>query len=122
MNLSDNKKAIIAQSSALAIKLSGLWNVQNLQDIESQLDSIQVAPHKNITIDCTLIIAMDTGGAIMFQKLLQRFMNQKTTVSLLCLQPNIKKTIDAIGEYQITFENHDVSLQLDCKNRQFYLS
>lgn len=109
MNLSDNKKAIIAQSSALAIKLSGLWNVQNLQDIESQLDSIQVAPHKNITIDCTLIIAMDTGGAIMFQKLLQRFKNQKTTVSLLGLQPKIKKTIDAIGEYQIIFENHDVS-------------
>ena len=87
-----NRLAAITQPTSLGVKLEGCWNTQNLGNIEHQLATIQVPANSTVTADCARIEAMDTAGARVFQKLLQRLNKQNTAVKLDGLQPKFKKT------------------------------
>ena len=96
MKLSDTQPAIISQVSSTELKLSGCWNIQNLQGVESQIESINSAAKASVVAECADIQAMDTAGALLVQKLQQRLNKQNTTVILKDLPPAFKKIIDAI--------------------------
>ena len=103
MKLSDIQPATISQPSSAELKLSGCWNIQNLQSIESQIDSINRAVKANVLAECADIQALDTAGALLIQKLQQRLNKQNTTVILKDLPAAFKKIIDAI-DAQLTID------------------
>lgn len=92
-----NRLAAIKQPTSLGFKLEGCWNAQNMDNIERQLAIIQVPANTNVTADCAEIKAMDTAGAWVLQKMLQRFSQQNTTVNLNGLHHSFKKLLDAIS-------------------------
>ena len=92
-----NRLAAITQPTSLCFKLEGCWNAQNMDNIEHQLAIIQVPANTNVTADCAEIKAMDTAGAWVLQKMLQRFRQQNTTVNLNGLHHSFKKLLDAIS-------------------------
>ena len=92
-----NRLAAITQPTSLGFKLEGCWNAQNMGSIERQLATIQVPANTNVTADCAEIKAMDTAGAWVLQKMLQRLSQQNTIVNLSGLQPIFKKLLDAIS-------------------------
>ena len=92
-----NRLAAITQPTSLGFKLEGCWNAQNMDNIERQLAIIQVPANTNVTADCAEIKAMDTAGAWVLQKMLQRFSQQNTTVNLNGLHHSFKKLLDAIS-------------------------
>ena len=88
--------ATIAQISSNELKLSGCWNLKNLHNVESQIESIKGAAKTNIVAECAGIQGMDSAGALLVQKLQRRLIKQNTTVHLKDLVPAFKKIIDAI--------------------------
>ena len=92
-----NRLAAITQPSSLGFKLEGCWNAQNMGNVERQILIIQVPARSTVTADCAKIEAMDTAGAWVMQKLLQRLNKQNTTVKLDGLQPIFKKLLDTIS-------------------------
>ena len=92
-----NRLAAITQPTSLGFKLEGCWNAQNMGTIERQLALIQVPANTNVIADCAEIKAMDTAGAWVLQKMLQRFSQQNTTVNLNGLHHSFKKLLDAIS-------------------------
>ena len=107
-----NRLAAITQPTSLGFKLEGCWNAQNMGTIERQLAIIQVPANTNVTADCAEIKAMDTAGAWVLQKMLQRLSQQNTIVNLSGLQPIFKKLLDAISADMVHLtqqENDDKS-------------
>lgn len=107
-----NRLAAITQPTSLGFKLEGCWNAQNMGTIERQLAIIQVPANTNVIADCAEIKAMDTAGAWVLQKMLQRLSQQNTIVNLSGLQPIFKKLLDAISADMVHLtqqENDDKS-------------
>ena len=97
MKSSPNRLAAITQQTSLDFKLEGCWNAQNMGDVEREIATIQAPANSTVIANCAKIEAMDTVGAWMLQKLLQRLNMQNTTVQLDGLQPKFKKLLDAIS-------------------------
>ena len=107
-----NRLAAITQPTSLGFKLEGCWNAQNMGTIERQLAIIQLPANTNVIADCAEIKAMDTAGAWVLQKMLQRLSQQNTIVNLSGLQPIFKKLLDAISADMVHLtqqENDDKS-------------
>ena len=114
MKASPNRLAAITQPTSLGFKLEGCWNAQNMGNIERQLAAIQVPANTNVTADCAEIKAMDTAGAWVLQKMLQRLGQQNTIVNLSGLQPIFKKLLDAISAdmVHLTQQENDTKSKL----------
>ena len=97
MKSSPNRLAAITQQTSLDFKLEGCWNAQNMGDVEREIATIQAPANSTVIANCAKIEAMDTVGAWVLQKLLQRLNMQNTTVQLDGLQPKFKKLLDAIS-------------------------
>ena len=104
--------AMIEQSTAMHLKLSGCWSAQNMNGVELQLESIHVKGNKNIVAECAEILAMDTAGALLLHKLLQRLNKQNTQVTLKDLDPAFKNLIAAIGMQLTSHSNQRNGAQL----------
>ncbi len=102
-----NRLAAITQPTSLGFKLEGCWNAQNMRNIERQLTIIQVPANTNVTADCAEIEAMDTVGAWVLQKMLQRFSQQNTIVNLNGLQLKFKKLLDAISAEMVNLSQQE---------------
>ena len=107
MKFLPNRLAAITQPTSLGLKLEGCWNAQNMRNIEHQLAIIQVPANTNVTADCAEIEAMDTVGAWVLQKMLQRFSQQNTIVNLNGLKPKFKKLLDAISAEMVNLSQQE---------------
>ena len=107
MKFLPNRLAAITQPTSLGFKLEGCWNAQNMRSIERQLTIIQVPANTNVTADCAEIEAMDTVGAWVLQKMLQRFSQQNTIVNLNGLQLKFKKLLDAISAEMVNLSQQE---------------
>lgn len=96
MELTDNHPALITQISNAELELSGCWNMQNLHNVESQMESIHTVANTTIIAQCADVLDMDTAGALLIQKLQQRLIEQNIVISLQDLPAAFKKMIDAI--------------------------
>ena len=92
-----NRLAAITQPASQSLMLQGCWNAQNMANIERQIASMQAPANTNITANCAKIEAMDTAGAWVLEKFIQRLKQQNTVVNLVDLQPILKKRLDAIS-------------------------
>ena len=97
MKSSPNRLAAITQPMSLDFKLEGCWNAQNMGDVEREIATIQAPANSTVIANCAKIEAMDTVGAWVLQKLLQRLNQQNTAVQLDGLQPKFKNLLDAIS-------------------------
>ena len=114
MKASPNRLAAITQPTSLGFKLEGYWNAQNMGSIERQLGLIQAPANANITADCAEIKVMDTTGAWVLQKLIQRMSQQNTIVNLSGLQPIFKNLLDVISIQMVNLskQENDAKLKL----------
>ena len=109
-----NRVADITQPTSLGFKLEGDWNAINMGSIERQLAIIQAPANTNITTDCAEIQVMDTTGAWVLQKLIQRMSQQNTIVNLSGLQPIFKNLLDVISIQMVNLskQENDAKLKL----------
>ena len=73
-----NRPAAITQPTSLGLKLDGCWNAQNMGNIELQLATIKLSANTSLTANCHNINAMDSIGAMVLQKFLQRLKQQNS--------------------------------------------
>ena len=102
-----NHLAAIKQPTSQSFILDGCWNAQNMGTIERQLAIVQVPANTNITADCSKILAMDSAGAWLLQKLLQRLSQQNTNVNLNGLEPIFKKLLDSISAEMVNLSQQE---------------
>ncbi len=95
MKLTQIHSATIEQVSADTLKLYGNWNVQNVNNVESQIELIKISASANVTANCTKIMALDSVGALLLIKLRKRLSQQNTQLILNDLRPEFNKIVDA---------------------------
>lgn len=93
--------AAIAQSSPQAFALSGAWTARGIGTIAPQLDAISAPAGQELLIDGARIEALDTAGAWVLQKLVQRLGGDGKALRLHGLRPEFARLFEAI-EQQIT--------------------
>jgi phospholipid/cholesterol/gamma-HCH transport system permease protein len=97
MKESDSQAATIKQLGFAELYLSGCWDMQNLNKVESQIKLIKNVTNANILAECNGIKAMDTAGALLIIKLQKSLIKQNTVVILNNLPSSFMKIIDAIN-------------------------
>ena len=91
--------AAIAQPSPQNLALSGSWTARSIGAIEPLISSLRVASTAPVTADGTRIEALDTAGAWLLQKLLQRLRDQGSEVSLQGLRPENQRLLDLVAQH-----------------------
>ena len=89
--------AAIAQPNSQELALSGAWTAQSIGAIESRLESIKVDATKPVRADGAQVEALDTAGAWMLQKLLERLRKNGSTVDLHGLKPENARLLDVVA-------------------------
>jgi phospholipid/cholesterol/gamma-HCH transport system permease protein len=89
--------AAIAQPTPQDLDLSGSWTVRGLGAIARHLDSVRLPSTTEATADGSRIAALDTAGAWVLQKLLQRLRGEGIAVSLRGLRPEFAKLLEAVA-------------------------
>ena len=97
--IGDMTPAAITQPSPREIALSGTWTARTVGTIESQLASLRVASNEPVKADGAHIEALDTAGAWVLQKLLQRLRDQGSEVSLQGLRPENQRLLDVVAQH-----------------------
>ena len=94
--------AAIAQPSPQDLALSGSWTARGLGLIEPQLESVRVPLKTQAVADGTRIEALDTAGAWVLQKLLQRLRGEGVVVTLRGLRPEFAKLLEVVAQQVAT--------------------
>jgi phospholipid/cholesterol/gamma-HCH transport system permease protein len=88
--------AAIAQPMPHEFALSGCWTARGIGAIGPQLDALSAPSRPETVVDGGRIEALDTAGAWVLQKLLQRLRAEGTTVKLRDLRPDFAKLLQAV--------------------------
>ncbi|WP_300337463.1 MlaE family lipid ABC transporter permease subunit [Accumulibacter sp.] len=88
--------AAITQSTPEALALSGAWTARGLGAIGRQLDTLAVPARSAIVIDGSRIAALDTAGAWVLQKLLQRLRGEAGVVQVRELRPEFARLLEVV--------------------------
>ena len=91
--------AAITQPSPQNLALSGAWIARFIGEIEPQITSIQVATRERVVADGAGIEALDTAGAWVLQKLLQRLRDQGSEVLLQGLRPENERLLQVVAQH-----------------------
>ena len=89
--------AAITQPTPQELALSGSWTARGIGAIEPQLDALSAPSKSEMVVDGARIEALDTAGAWVLQKLLQRLRDEGTAVQVRDLRPEFAKLLDAVG-------------------------
>jgi phospholipid/cholesterol/gamma-HCH transport system permease protein len=89
--------AAIAQPTPQELALSGSWTARGIGAIERQLDALSAPSKSEMVVDGARIEALDTAGAWVLQKLLQRLREEDTAVQVRDLRPEFAKLLEAVG-------------------------
>ncbi len=100
--------AAIAQPTPQELALSGSWTARGIGAIEPQLDALFAPSKSEMVVDGARIEALDTAGAWVLQKLLQRLRDEGTAVQVRDLRPEFAKLLEVV-ERQITDQKDTLS-------------
>jgi phospholipid/cholesterol/gamma-HCH transport system permease protein len=73
--------------------LAGRWNAQGLGELPAQMARVQAPAAATLVIDAAALTALDTVGAWLLHKLLQRLQDAGCTVRLQGLQPGFERLL-----------------------------
>ncbi len=90
--------AAIVQPGPQQFLLSGHWTALGMGAIAVQLESLSLEPQSQAIADGAQIDALDTAGAWLLQKLLQRLHEHGSTVSLRGLRPEFTKLMEIVAQ------------------------
>jgi len=97
MNTLPITPAAIAQPTPQQLALSGSWTARGIGDIAAQLETLP-APAEML-VDGAGIKALDTAGAWVLQKLLQRWAGEGVELPVQNLRPEFAKLLAAVGQH-----------------------
>jgi phospholipid/cholesterol/gamma-HCH transport system permease protein len=92
--------AAIAQPTPQELALSGSWTARGIGAIEPQLDALSAPAKSEMVVDGARIEALDTAGAWVLQKLLQRLRDEGTSVQVRGLRAEFAKLLEAVGRHE----------------------
>ncbi len=82
-----------------AFQLSGRWIAFDAGELESRIEKLKLAAgavNSKATVDASKIQALDTVGACLLQKLLQRLNTSSGPATLQSLRPDLQRLFDAL--------------------------
>ena len=91
--------ATITQDADQALHLAGRWTALNLGELESQIKKLHAAPGlatATFTIDASQLQALDTAGAWLLQKLVQRSGPASQSAVLEGLRPELSRLFEVL--------------------------
>ena len=89
--------AAITQSTPEQLALSGDWTARGLGVIGRQLDELSVSARLEMVVDGSRIVALDTAGAWVMQKLLRSLRGGAGVVRLSDLRPEFASLLKVVG-------------------------
>ena len=89
----------ISQPNLQNIALSGSWIARSIGEIEPKITSLQIATKERVVADGAGIDALDTAGAWVLQKLLQRLRAQGSEVLLQGLRPENERLLQVVSQH-----------------------
>ncbi len=101
MNTQPKTLAAITQPTPHALVLSGAWTARGIATIgtlESQFGAWSLPKSPEMVVDAARVEALDTAGAWVLNKLLQRLRDQGAVVQVRGLAPDFAGLLDAIGQ------------------------
>jgi len=97
MTLPSPEPASLTQPGAQRMTLSGSWTARGVGMLAGQLDAVQAPADSPLEADAAGIVAFDTGGAWLLQRLLLRLRGQGVGVTLTGLQPAFARLLEAVA-------------------------
>ena len=91
--------AAIAQPTPENLTLSGSWTASGIGAVERRLESVRVPSKTEAVADGARIEALDTAGAWVLQRLLQRLRDEGVVVSLRGLRPEFAKLLEVVAQH-----------------------
>ncbi len=98
MNIEPLSPASIGQPTPDSLALSGAWNIYGISTIEKALDGLNIEPNTVKFCDGANVSALDTAGAWLLQKLLQRLNSDGAAIEISNLKPEFAKLFSAVLE------------------------
>jgi phospholipid/cholesterol/gamma-HCH transport system permease protein len=96
MSILSIEPAAITQATAQVLALSGSWTARALGGIDARVDTLS-APSATI-VDAARIEALDTVGAWLLQRLMQRLRSAGSAAQLQHLRPQFARLLAAVGD------------------------
>ena len=90
--------AAIAQPTPQEIALSGYWTARGMGAIAPRIEGLSATAQSEMVIDGSRIEALDTAGAWILQKLLQRLRDEGMAVTVNGLRPELAKLLDVVAQ------------------------
>ncbi len=90
--------AAIADPTSQELALSGSWTARGIGTGESGLAVPSGGAQSALVIDGSRIEALDTAGAWILHKLLQRLRDEGSTVKMLGLRPDFAKLLEVVAQ------------------------
>jgi phospholipid/cholesterol/gamma-HCH transport system permease protein len=100
MKLSSESRASAVLSSPHTLSLGGEWTAQHAGAVATQLDAMQVDTSAPTQIDATGISKLDTAGAWILHKLLNRWRTEQAKASLQGLKPELARLLQAVVQHE----------------------
>jgi phospholipid/cholesterol/gamma-HCH transport system permease protein len=94
--------AAITQSTPQELALSGAWTARGLGASQRHFDSVPAVASSEMVVDGSHIVALDTAGAWVLQKLLRRLRGEAGVVRLRDLRPEFARLLEVVGPQTMT--------------------
>ena len=91
--------AAIAQPTPLELALSGAWTARGICAIEPQLNALSAPAKAEMVVDGSRVEALDTAGAWVLHKLLQRLRDAGASVQVRGLRPECSKLLEVVADH-----------------------
>jgi len=93
--------AKLTQTTLHELALSGAWTARGIGRLAPRLDALSTANPSEIVIDAEHIVAFDTLGAWILQRLLHRLRDEGVTVKLRGLNPEFGRLLDVVAQQAV---------------------
>ncbi len=91
--------AAISKSRPQELALSGSWTALGLGAIEPQLDALPAVSNSEAFVDAAHIVALDSAGAWVLQKLLSRLRGEGNALQVRGLRPEFAQLLDIAAQH-----------------------
>ncbi|MFO1352981.1 MAG: MlaE family lipid ABC transporter permease subunit [Gammaproteobacteria bacterium] len=86
------------QATPTGLRLSGAWTLHGIAGLEKRLARLAPSPAGAVVIDAEALSALDTAGALMLVRLIQRFMHAGREARLTGLSPPRQALVNLVTE------------------------
>jgi phospholipid/cholesterol/gamma-HCH transport system permease protein len=88
--------AAITQPAPLQLVLSGTWNARGIGGVDTAIAVVPVTPAASTRVDGSAVVALDSAGAWVMQKLLRRLGGEGHSLQIHGLKPQFAKLLEAV--------------------------